>query len=248
MLAVFCLRLACGLGIALLLLPDSQLNPRFYRAHFLTILGLSACATAGIWQSADGLLRVLMVAALASSSLGSLVWSLDRAPAARLVGPIVAVVLVVALARFCLSRNLDEGAASSLIDNLSSAALLGIATTAMLVGHSYLIAPAMSIKPLTRMLGALALALAIRLAVAAVGLTSWTREHSLAKLDEITLLLPVRWGLGFVAPGILAYMAWQTAKIRSTQSATGILYVVVIFCFLGELISQLLYEMTGSVF
>ena len=35
-------------------------------------------------------------------------------------------------------------------------------------------------------------------------------------------------------------MAWRTARIRSTQSATGILYVVVIFCFLGELTSQLL--------
>jgi hypothetical protein len=35
-------------------------------------------------------------------------------------------------------------------------------------------------------------------------------------------------------------MAWQTAKIRSTQSATGILYVVVILTFLGELVGQVL--------
>ena len=47
---------------------------------------------------------------------------------------------------------------------------------------------------------------------------------------------------GFVAPLALDWMAWQTARIRSTQSATGILYVVVIFCFLGELTSQLLRE------
>jgi hypothetical protein len=40
-------------------------------------------------------------------------------------------------------------------------------------------------------------------------------------------------------------MAWQSARIRSTQSATGILYVVVIFCFLGELTSQLLLGSTG---
>ena len=46
--------------------------------------------------------------------------------------------------------------------------------------------------------------------------------------------------LGFVAPLVLGWMAWQTARIRSTQSATGILYVVVIFCFLGELTSLLL--------
>jgi hypothetical protein len=35
-------------------------------------------------------------------------------------------------------------------------------------------------------------------------------------------------------------MAWKTATIRSTQSATGILYVVVILTFLGELIGQVL--------
>jgi hypothetical protein len=40
-------------------------------------------------------------------------------------------------------------------------------------------------------------------------------------------------------------MAWQTARIRSTQSATGILYVAVIFCFLGELTGQLLWSSTG---
>jgi hypothetical protein len=50
----------------------------------------------------------------------------------------------------------------------------------------------------------------------------------------------LRWLLGFLAPLGLDWMAWQTARIRSTQSATGILYVVVIFCFLGELTSQLL--------
>ena len=55
----------------------------------------------------------------------------------------------------------------------------------------------------------------------------------------------VRWGLGFVGPLVLGWMAWETARIRSTQSATGILYVVVIFCFLGELTSQLLLSKTG---
>jgi hypothetical protein len=42
-------------------------------------------------------------------------------------------------------------------------------------------------------------------------------------------------------------MAWETAKIRSTQSATGILYVVVIVCFLGELTGQLLFDKTGYI-
>ena len=50
----------------------------------------------------------------------------------------------------------------------------------------------------------------------------------------------MRWAVGFAGVLGLTWMAWRTARIRSTQSATGILYVVVIFCFLGELTGQLL--------
>ena len=73
------------------------------------------------------------------------------------------------------------------------------------------------------------------------GLWQWTTTHRLSNLGNDELLwLPVRWLVGFVLPLILGWMAWHTARIRSTQSATGILYVVVIFCFLGELTGQLL--------
>jgi hypothetical protein len=128
----------------------------------------------------------------------------------------------------------------------TSAALLGTATTAMLMGHSYLIAPAMSLSPLLRLLAALFAATLARLAVSAVGLWSWTGGHSLFNLEDDTVLwLPLRWGLGLLGPLVLGWMAWQTARMRSTQSATGILYVVVIFCFLGELTGQLLLNSTG---
>ena len=72
-------------------------------------------------------------------------------------------------------------------------------------------------------------------------LWSWTGGRSTGTLDnEVILLLLVRWAVGFAGVLGLTWMAWQTARIRSTQSATGILYVVVIFCFLGELTGQLL--------
>ena len=61
-------------------------------------------------------------------------------------------------------------------------------------------------------------------------------------VDDTQLLLPVRWLVGFAGPLVLGWMAWQTARIRSTQSATGILYVVVILCFLGELTGLLLRD------
>jgi hypothetical protein len=40
-------------------------------------------------------------------------------------------------------------------------------------------------------------------------------------------------------------MAWQTLKIPNTQSATGILYVGVIFVFLGELAALVLSGKLG---
>jgi len=127
-----------------------------------------------------------------------------------------------------------------------SSTLLGAAMSAMLMGHSYLIAPAMSLTPLLRLLAALAVATLLRMTVAGVGLWSWTAEHSLTNLSDVTVLwLPLRWGLGLFGPLVLAWMAWRAARIRSTQSATGIMYVAVIFCFLGELTGQLLLSSSG---
>jgi hypothetical protein len=130
--------------------------------------------------------------------------------------------------------------------DLTSAALLGSAMTAMLVGHSYLISPGLSIQPLMRQLYALGIAIVLRTAVAGVALWFWTAKHDLTNLnDETVLWLPVRWLIGLVGPLVFGWMAYLTAKIRSTQSATGILYVVVILTFLGELTSLLLMRETG---
>jgi hypothetical protein len=92
-------------------------------------------------------------------------------------------------------------------------------------------------------LGAVAVAAVLRLGVEGAALAGWTGRPPLASLtNDVLLWLPVRWALGFLGPLALNGLAWQTARIRSTQSATGILYVVVIFCFLGELTSQLLRD------
>ena len=59
------------------------------------------------------------------------------------------------------------------------------------------------------------------------------------------LLLPVRWLVGVGAPLVFGGMAYSAARIRSTQSATGILYVVVVCGFLGELLGLVLTRQTG---
>ena len=242
MLPIFCLRLASGLVGALLLLPPALVNPRFYRTHFLTVLGLSVAAAIFLRGAGAPWLWLALGGTIFLAFLGSLAWSLEGAPAGQVLGILTLFSTVAAL---CLgSQEIVSGQSLApwIAGELSSAALLGTATTAMLMGHSYLIAPSMSLTPLFRLLAAFFAALGLRGLIAGIGLWSWAGEHSLATLNEVTMVLPVRWGIGFIGPFVLGIMAWKTAKIRSTQSATGILYVIVILTFLGELVGQVLLD------
>jgi hypothetical protein len=40
-------------------------------------------------------------------------------------------------------------------------------------------------------------------------------------------------------------MTWETAKIRSTQAATGILYVDLFVVIIGELVAKYVLQATG---
>jgi hypothetical protein len=252
MLASFCLRLACGMVGSLLLLNPAQVNPRFYKVHFLTALGLAAVALVFARDAAGGWLVLPLVGGMVLALLGSASWSLEGAPVGRTLILLTTLDLAAALGLLepVLASEWSSqwrfGLVWTLAASFTSAAVLGTATTAMLMGHSYLIAPAMSLVPLLRLLAALGVSVLLRLAVATVGLWFWTASHSLFNLSDVTVLwLPLRWGLGFAGPLLFGWMAWQAARIRSTQSATGILYVVVIFCFLGELTGQLLQSSSG---
>src|SRR5262249_35411744 len=43
---------------------------------------------------------------------------------------------------------------------------------------------------------------------------------------------------GLAGPAVLSYLTWETAKIRSTQSATGILYVDFFTVVVGEVLAK----------
>jgi hypothetical protein len=255
-LADFCMRLAAGMLLCLLLLSPVRTarpapgqkplaNPTFFRTHFLTALALACGALLLLWGEGGWYLLALLGGAVVLACLGSVSWSLERSPGGVTLVVLTAAVLLVALVIRETTRHTPAGLApplpQRLAGSLSSALLLGAALSAMLMGHSYLTAPAMSLTPLYRLLAAVAVTLLVRLGVEVYALVCWTSEHGLAKLEEDMLLwLPLRWLVGFLAPGLLCWLAYLTARIRSTQSATGILYVVVIFCFLGELTGQLL--------
>ena len=48
----------------------------------------------------------------------------------------------------------------------------------------------------------------------------------------------LRRAVGLLAVSLFAYMVWDCVKLRSTQSATGILYFASVFVYIGELSSQ----------
>ena len=65
-------------------------------------------------------------------------------------------------------------------------------------------------------------------------------------LPDAGIFLAARWGMGFAGAAIATFMTWKTAQIRSTQSATGILYILMIFVLFGELSSMILSGRAGA--
>jgi hypothetical protein len=135
------------------------------------------------------------------------------------------------------------------VGQVLGALLMGCVTTAWLLGHAYLTATRMTIAPLRRLARILIAAVALRCAFAAASLaTAWlaTGDDAIApRLLQSWMVLCLRGGLGLVLPAVFAYMVYDCVRLRSTQSATGILYFASLFVYVGELSSQHLLSEVG---
>ena len=131
---------------------------------------------------------------------------------------------------------------------LSSAALLGGASTAMILGHWYLVIPSMQVSLLQSIVKLHIASMVIRVAVVAavvfVAIATWqpglgpSFRHYIMSLSGIFFWQRVLFGLA--GPAVLSWRTWETAKIRSTQSATGILYVDFFTVVVGEVLAKYL--------
>ena len=222
---------------------------QFYRTLMLVVLGLCVVAT----LFGPGLVQVpgmMLLAGSVFAFVGFVVWTLGRSDAGRWISAAMLVFTSVALIWPHVSSDLERGWLEKLIaagEAVTSALLLGSMMAAMLLGHSYLIAPAMSIDPLKRLVIWIAASVAGRAVLAGVLLivpgSGWNGGSWNSSWWS---LVAARWVVGLVGPAVIAWMVWQTARIRATQSATGILYAGVILTFFGELVSQLLTNHTGA--
>ena len=123
-------------------------------------------------------------------------------------------------------------------------ALSGLALMDMLLGHAYLTASKMTIAPFRRLNFCVAGLLVARflLAAAATSLIprdAWMRDG---------FFVITRWLVGLLVPAMFVYMAHDCIKRRSTQSATGILYVAGVLIFVGEIVALYLVRSTGLPF
>ena len=124
------------------------------------------------------------------------------------------------------------------------AAMCGLTLMDMLLGHAYLTASKMTIAPFRRLNTVLATVLIARVILAILATAMLTREIWMRE----GLFILTRWLVGLVVPAVFVYMAHDCIKRRSTQSATGILYVAGVLIFIGELIALYLVRESGLPF
>jgi hypothetical protein len=130
---------------------------------------------------------------------------------------------------------------------LSAAALLGGVIVAMILGHWYLVRSRLPVSHLVRYARLFGGALGVRALLLAAGLLA-TGAAAPQGPGAFLRGLAVDRGFffwqrvffGILAPAAFAWMVHETARIRSTQSATGILYIAVIFVLYGELLARYL--------
>jgi hypothetical protein len=246
MFEIFSLRLAAGLVAALGALPRGVVEPRFYRIHLMISLCLFGAAGAFAAAVQNDWFWLALGAAGGAALLAVWSWSIAELGALRLPTAVVAVIGgLAALAAAASPRSLGSAWVMDRCADVTAALLLGAVTTAMLLGHWYLIAPNLTTLPLLRLHKLIFAALASRAACVALSLAVATGgTYAIDRLGWLWLV--VRVGSGLLGAAVLVKMSFEAAKIRSTQSATGILYVAVIFVFIGELTDQLLMDHMGS--
>lgn len=243
----FAVRLAGGLAFMLLLTSWRQVPPAFFRTIGLVIMSLFVVATLGAISGVTNVVLGVLIAAAVVSYLASAFWGLGLP---RVAVPLTAGIVAVAIGLVIWSsiaagsRVSPSLMAFNSLSRLVSAGLLGASMAAMLLGHHYLTAPAMSIDPLKRFVAAMAWTLAPRVALAAIALVWSTRLTGVTETAN-PLFLVMRWGMGVLGPAVATFLAWQTVKIRSTQSATGILYIGITLVLFGELAGLILGRGVG---
>jgi DMSO reductase anchor subunit len=207
--------------------------------------------TARLWFQAERVLSLAFVVLLAIYLLAVRARRPARS-AMRWLGPLVPLVGLAAL--WCASLVVTGpqlGGLGGPLAELAGAIALGSALTGLSLGHWYLVSPSLSTQPLVRLtfvcIGAIACQIVLLpLLLFGPGAGSIQIQAGVQRLfSDDALFLGVRVVFGLLVPLVASLMTWRTARIRSLDSATGLLYIVSALVLAGEIAARTLFFQTG---
>jgi protein NrfD len=253
-LFLFLAHLAIGIVFTLVLV-SREAGVKFFRFNAglaaLLMVGAFAFRPPAVLATVDGRIAV---GALVVVLLMLVVYWLTVGRVLASIRPAIVGTAVAAGAVALFAQALDAGAATPPVELMtiasffSSAFLLGGACTAMVLGHWYLVIPSLPGSHLQSIVKVHIASLAARILIvaAAVGVAIASWEPGLGPsfrgyiFSVAGIFFWQRVLFGLAGPAVLSYLTWETAKIRSTQSATGILYVDFFTVVVGEVLAKYL--------
>jgi hypothetical protein len=240
--ALFLLEASAGTSLLLIFFPHRVIGGGFFALHGLCATVFLALATAAgspdafpLAFPAIAFLAVYTVLARGGRARSALPWLATSAA-----------LQVVLLAR-AFGRLAPAIAPWMVGSGFLGAVLFGSVLLTMNLGHWYLVSRSL---PRSLLFGAAILysvaaaARALYLAAAAFLVPPSAGWEALTALDRDLLFFLFRVLWGIAGPVALSYFVFQTAKMRSNQAATGLLYVALIFVLVGELLSAYLAVLT----
>jgi hypothetical protein len=122
----------------------------------------------------------------------------------------------------------------------------------MVMGHWYLVTPRLSEKPLqyASYISWVLLVIKVVWTVSTyINLQNYFEPHTAmgAGYSFNWLMLLMRVGWGYLVVGVMSYYSYRLISMRSIQSATGMLYAMTFFIFIGELISSYMFLQYGMM-
>lgn len=204
----------------------------------------------GIASGAAGLLTALQALTLAAMLVYAVMaWRAQTGPLAAAPAVGLSALLLAAIAVTLAPLGTTWwGPAAIVVAVILGTVVLGAATTGMLLGHWYLVTPALTNLPLLRAIAILVIGLVAQAAVFVVALGSLAASAgSLTRPLADNPILATLWILGSVAlPLVAGVLALPACRLRSFMSTTGLLYMAMIALLPGQLVGLVLFFVAAA--
>lgn len=248
-LSLFVTLLGAGLVWALAVTSTAEVQSGYFRSCVLVVMGLIIVALLSGWSEMTSGQAAILISATVGCYGAFIGFSLERLAAAKNFLWIISALLLGAIV-FRTEGPSTQSAGYTLASDLVGAGLLGVSMAAMLLGHYYLTAPWMSLAPLKRLVLGIVAASGARAGIELCRVfgTGFVDPVVLDQTMDWIFYVGFIWLVGVAGPIVLAILTWQTLKIKATQAATGILYVIVIFTLIGEVTGVAMRILGGSNF